>query len=215
MDTHRTRRDVLRRAGALGTAAWLAPHFAGCGASRVPTMHLLDDLPWAAGDGWQAVRLPLLGGGLAVTAILPDEGRLPALEADLAPVLDGALATSGGGGVDLLLPRFAARSHTRLDATLAALGMPTAFTGAADLSRMTTAVRLSIGAVVHEAVIRADELGAEAAAATAVVAQWESLRVYPSARRLVFDRPFLVVLHDVPTRLPILVARIADPRRDA
>ena len=52
---------------------------------------------------------------------------------------------------------------------LAALGMPQAFSAEADFSGITTAQRLRIDEVVHQAYIDVNEAGTEAAAATAVV----------------------------------------------
>ena len=64
---------------------------------------------------------------------------------------------------------------------LGALGMPTAFTDAADFAAMTDdASDLKIGAVLHQTFIAVDEYGTEAAAATAVTMQAVSMPSTPT-----------------------------------
>jgi serpin B len=88
--------------------------------------------------------------------------------------------------------------------------MPTAFDEhRADFSGMTTQERLLIDEVLHEAFIAVDEAGTEAAAATAVVMRTESMPVVDV--EMVVDRPFLFVLHDVATAVPLFIGRVTDP----
>ena len=87
--------------------------------------------------------------------------------------------------------------------------MPTAFTGAADFSGITTAERLSISNVIHQANIDVDEKGTEAAAATAVVMRATAILAQPVTVRV--DRPFLFALRDVPTGAILFLGRVADP----
>ena len=56
-----------------------------------------------------------------------------------------------------------------------------------------------------------DEYGAEAAAATAVLKVGSAIRPAEPIR-FEANRPFVVVLYDTKTRLPLFVAQIADPR---
>ena len=122
----------------------------------------------ARGSGWEAVELPYVGGQLAMTLILPDDpaafsdGLAGATLAEIAAGLEPAQVT-------LSLPRFSLETKAELAPLLAALGMPTAFGGAADFSGITSEVALAISAVIHQANIDVDEKGTTAAAATAVV----------------------------------------------
>jgi serpin B len=175
----------------------------------VPLMHLGESLSYAAGDGWQAVELPYVGGSLAMTIIVPDD--LTAFEAALTPerlaTITGALESRP---VILTLPKFGTESKIDLATTLAAMGMPTAFLpGPADFTGITTEEPLFISAVIHQANIDVDEKGTTAAAATAVVIRAGSAPAEPVT--LTVDHPFLFALRDVPTSSVLFLGRITDP----
>ena len=179
----------------------------------VPTMRTtIRGARYARGDGWEAAELRYAGNGLAMTVILPDRGTFPALENDLdgdrlvrilrSPVRVAAL--------DLRLPKWTFRTRVRLDDTLAALGMPTAFDeGAADFTGMTTQEKLYISAVLHEAFVAVDEAGTEAAAATGVGVGVTSAG--PTPVPMTLDRPFLFLIHDLATSMPLFLGRVTDP----
>jgi serpin B len=168
-----------------------------------------------SGDGWQAARLTYAGSRLAMTVVLPDEGRHPDVErfvaeGGLADVLAGGTATQ----LDLRLPRWTSRTSAALKEALFALGMPTAFDPvAADFRPMTEEdLDLSLAAVLHQGFIAVDEDGTEAAAATAVVARLTSA---PVTRPFHVDRPFLYVIHDVEHGTPLFLGRVLDPAEES
>jgi serpin B len=171
----------------------------------------LGSTSYGTGDGWQAVRMAYAGNDLAMTIVLPDEGRLTDVETavgggDLPSILASVEATSVG----LALPRWTFLTATLLNDALQALGMRTAFTGDADFSGMTTQMDLVVAAVLHQVFIAVDEDGTEAAAATAVVVD-ETSAMLPD-QSVVVDRPFLFVIHDVEHGTPLFVGRVVDPR---
>lgn len=178
----------------------------------VPTMRLALHSRTGSGDCWRSLRLDYAGGRAAMTVLLPEPGRLAELEALLAAgVWDVLLDTPVTGRVDVSLPRWTMRTGSRLAAPLAQLGMPTAFTDAADFSGMTAEEELKISEVLHEVFVAVDEAGTEAAAATAVVmARAAGIPAPPEP--FVVDRPFLFVIHDVEHGTPLFVGRVADPR---
>jgi serpin B len=175
---------------------------------EVPMMQVGEAMPYAAGTGWRAVEIPYVGRSLAMTVIVPDD--LAAFEAALTA---GQLATITGAlaeaPVALTFPKFSIETKARLGDILAALGMPTAFSDAADFSGITTAEQLVISEVIHQANIDVDEKGTEAAAATAVVMRAGSAPAEPVTLRV--DRPFLFALRDVPTGAILFLGRVADP----
>lgn len=183
-------------------------HLADGSTVEVPTMHAtLAQAGVAVGDGWQAVQLPYEGNELAMTVVLPDAGR----EVDAAE-LPEILAAPRPGGVELALPRWTFRTEVSLREMLTGLGMPTPFDAAsADFTPMTESdEQLLIDDVYHQVFVAVDEQGTEAAAATAVVMRATSAVMTPN--RLVVDRPFLFVIHDVAHGTPLFVGRVDDPR---
>jgi len=174
---------------------------------EVPMMAARTSLPYAAGNGWQAVELPYIGHALALTVIMPDD--LAAFESSLtADQLAAIIEDLGEYNVTLTFPKFGIETKAMLAALLAALGMPSAFDGRADFSGITTAEALLISDVVHQANIDVDEKGTEAAAATAVVMRGGAA---PQSVTLHVDRPFLFALRDVPTGAVLFLGRVLDP----
>ena len=178
----------------------------------VPTMRLALHAATGSGDSWRSLRLDYEGGRTAMTILLPGPGLLPDVEALVAAGMwDVLLAVPDLARVDVSLPRFTFRTAASLGEHLAALGMPTAFTDAADFSGMTEDEALKISEVLHEVFVAVDEAGTEAAAATAVVMARAAGLPEP-AEPFVVDRPFLFVIHDVEHGTPLFVGRVADPR---
>jgi len=187
-------------------------HLADGSVVRVPTMVAHVGAHAGAGDGWQSARLPYVGGTLATTVVLPDPGGLPEVETLVAE--RGWAALLGEATYERLevrLPRFTVRASARLGELLGSLGMPTAFGDEADFSGLTTSERLKISEVLHEAFVAVDELGTEAAAATAVAMQRAGGIPAPPVP-FVVDRPFLFVIHHVEHGAPLFVGRVVDPR---
>ena len=102
--------------------------------------------------------------------------------------------------VQVALPKLTLRTRFELAATLGALGMPVAFTDRADFSGIAGRPGdLRISNVIHEAYLRVDEAGTEAAAATAVGIA-DSGGTGAGAVQFRVDRPFVFVLRDTPHR---------------
>jgi serpin B len=179
---------------------------------EVPMMAARLTAPYAAGDGWQAVELGYVGGELAMLLVVPDAGGLAALEGSLPDgILDDVIAALSGAEVDLQMPRWDIETSAQLADLLAELGMPTAFSDAADFSGISRDTALAISAVVHQANITVDENGTEAAAATAVVVGATSAPEPTDVVELHIDRPFVFVLRDTSTGAVTFLGRVADP----
>ena len=181
------------------------------GQVTVPLMTQSAAFPYGAGPGWQAVQLPYLRNELGMLLIVPDEGRFAEVEAALG---DGLIAQAVAGSapieVALTMPKFEFRTQVGLNSALRELGMATAFDGGtADFSGMTTAERLFISEVIHEAYIAVDEEGTEAAAATAVVMAATAAPL--ETVQLTIDRPFLFALRDLETGALLFLGRVMDP----
>lgn len=167
----------------------------------------------SAGPGWRAVTLPYAGRRTAMTVVLPDPGRLAAVErVATTRGFAGFLAGGRPATVDLTLPRWRSRTAASLVDTLQASGMRAAF-GDADFTPMTEEdLDLVVADVRHQAFVAVDEEGTEAAAATAVVMAETSA---PVAEEFKVDRPFLFTIHDVELGTPLFVGRVGDPTSSA
>lgn len=168
-----------------------------------------DRMGYLEGDGWRAVDVPYAGGALAMAIVMPTRGDLAAVEANLNAAWLGALLTGFRSvDVELRLPRWTFRLPAELGGLLSGLGMPTAFTSQADFTNMSTDTALRIDDVVHETFIAVDEKGTEAAAASAVIVRPPSI---PQGPQFFVDRPFLYVIHDRSTGVPLFLGRVHDP----
>jgi len=184
----------------------------GSGSSeQVPTMNQTATWDYVDHDGFQAVTLPYQGGRLAMTVMLPAQGSSPAaIEAQAAKSGWSALISGGQPTpVALALPRFQMRTTTELTSVLASLGVTAAFGPGADLSGICR--QCSVSAVDHQAWIKTDEQGTTAAAATGIVVSTLAVRADNTGVPMRVDRPFVVVIRDSKTGLPLFVAQVADP----
>jgi serpin B len=162
--------------------------------------------------GWTAVSLPYRGGKLEMTALLPDSGSggCPALSPATVRGITAAFAMprTGGGLTDIALPKVSLRSSANVRSLLAGLGMGVAFSGRADFTGLSPQA-CCIGLVVHAATLAVAEKGTVASAATAVGIAPTAVSV-PLAR-IVFDRPYVLLVTDTQTGEPLFLARVADP----
>jgi len=169
--------------------------------------------PYAETASLQIVELPFAGDDLALVILLPKErDRLQEVEESLsASDLDRWLGQLRPREVDLCLPRFRVNSSFRLDSALRTLGMVDAFDDAkADFSGMDGRSQwLYIAAVLHQAYLEANEEGAEAAAATAVVMKFRSMPPPPLVVRA--DHPFLFLLREKQTGSLLFMGRVINP----
>ncbi|HEX2085857.1 MAG TPA: serpin family protein [Solirubrobacteraceae bacterium] len=164
----------------------------------------------AEGDGWRALELPYVGGSLAMLIVLPGRGALGEVELRMSGgLLDEMTAALEERLLEVAIPRFRVESTVDLVPPLRELGARDAFDDAADFSGMTGEEALFIAKAKQRAFISVDERGTEAAAATGVVAELQSL---PSrARPFVADRPFLFVIRDRPTGTVLFSGRVTRP----
>lgn len=187
---------------------------AGGGEVTAPLMRQTDDFRYGEADGLQLVELPYAGRDLSMLMLLPREVGLETLEESLT--VENVEAWSAGMGVrevDLALPRFKTTSQFLLGDTLAAMGMPLAFSDDADLSGISSAEALKISEAIHKAFVEVNEQGTEAGAATAVVVAPTAAPAEETVPPVVFraDRPFVFLIRDHRTGAVLFLGRVADP----
>lgn len=178
---------------------------------EVPTMVVEAPigLRWGAGPGWQAVGLPYLGRELMVVVAIADPGAPPLtsrLDADLVTGMIDALRPRP---LTVRLPRFSLDETVSLSGVLADLGAGVVFdTDLADLTVAAPAERLALSDVLQAIRLDVTEEGSGGSAATVTPGD---VNLPPTSREVVVDRPFLLMVLDVPSRIPVLLAEIVDP----
>ncbi|OGR45543.1 MAG: hypothetical protein A2X35_04115 [Elusimicrobia bacterium GWA2_61_42] len=168
-------------------------------------------LQYGETGAFQLLRLPYSGGGLSMLLALPKDGKkLEDAAKDLDPAaLEEMRAALAEQKVKVFLPRFTFSAGYDLNAALAALGMPLAFTDAADFSGMDGTRSLYIQRAVHKAFVEVNEEGTEAAAATGIAVGLKSANFGFTLFRA--DRPFLFFIEDSKSGLLLFMGKMEDP----
>ena len=180
------------------------------GQVTVPMMKQTESLGYFQGQGFQAVELGYDGGELSMVILLPEPGQFHIFEQALdAQRVDSTIDGLKPIRLALTMPRFEFDSEFSLKDTLAEMGMPIAFSGAADFSGMTGSPDLCISEVLHKAFVSVDEAGTEAAAATAVVMKLTGMPIQPV--EFTVDRPFVFLIRDIDTGAILFVGRVLNP----
>ncbi len=187
----------------------------------VPTMSQSAVFCFSKNKSVSVLEMPYVGGTTSILFVLPDKSStLAALEATLeATLLNQWLNALQPQQVLVYLPKFEINSTESLSKHLTSLGMPLAFDAdAADFSGIakpsSKGAKLSISEIFHKAFIKVDEVGTEAAAATAVVVESDGAAFNPNATPIAefrADRPFVFILRDVKTGAILFIGRVSDP----
>ena len=185
----------------------LAPFYRLDGSqTKVPMMSMQECFPYTEDMNYQAIELPYSGDTLSMVILLPRAGVFEDFEANLGVErLDVILAQLCSEKLVLRMPRFELTAEFSLADTLARLGMPDAFTGAADFSGMDGTRDLFIGHVAHKAFVSVNEEGTEAAASTGVSMELSM----PSM--MTIDHPFIFLIRDIETGAILFIGRVVDP----
>ena len=188
------------------------------GADAVEVMMMRQELDlryWAdEALGVEAVSMPYEA--MSMVVLLPGAGRLAALEDALdAAFLDRVVAGFQSTLVDLKLPRFEVRCTSQLGEALRGLGIEAGFDATrSDFSGVSDHPEgLSISDVMHDAWVKVDEKGTEAAAATMMDFLGEALPEEEPPEPIPFhvDRPFVFLIRDSETGAVLFMGRIMDP----
>jgi serpin B len=180
-------------------------------------MHAEGSYAFTAVEDVKLLDLPYADGGFVLTILLPDNvDGLDGLEGKLARSFAHWVAREKVQPVTVALPKFSiepAKSFS-LANTLKALGMKSAFDPKrADFTAMAkpanTGEPLYVSEVFHNALIRVDEKGTEAAAATGALAAAGAAP--PGGTEFRADHPFLFALRHAPSGLVVFLGRVVDP----
>ena len=177
----------------------------------VPMMYQTGEHHFADTADLKILELPYDGEDVSMLLLLPRQPEgLAQLEQDLTESnLQRWLALVEEPfdfNVEVYLPRFQLRSEFSLSEQLIALGMTDAF-GTADFSGINGGHDLSLSFVVHQAFVDVNEEGTEAAAATAVGANFTPSPPPPTFRA---DHPFLFLILDKRSDSILFVGRVSE-----
>ncbi|MCR4804957.1 MAG: hypothetical protein K5981_04820, partial [Clostridia bacterium] len=156
-----------------------------------------DTYYWS--DRFGAMSLNFEDGG-AMWLLLPDEGVTPSDLLESGEAMDFLLESWEKRNenskfliVDLAVPKFDAAAEMDLKEVLCGLGLDELFKPGADFSNLTDLDGVCIGSATHDARVKIDEEGCEAAAFTVIAYCGSAM---PPEERMEFklDRPFIFAI---------------------
>jgi serine protease inhibitor len=193
---------------------------------KTPMMYMDNDkaqFNYADLEKLQIIELPYKGDELSMLILLPKNGEiydfekgpitynytLDDLELSSEKLLEYKSEMNEQKMDAIYLPKFELETKYSMNSVLSAMGMPTAFSGNSDFSGMTGTKDLFISGVIHQAYVKVDEKGTEAAAATAVMMDLKSSMVEERIFRA--DSPFVFIIQQKSTGNILFVGRVSDP----
>ena len=162
-------------------------------------MRTTRNASYASTGKWRMVQLPYGNGAFVMDLLLPVEeaGFTDAVRNLTAEEWSALCSGLRSREVYLEFPKFKMEYEILLNDTLQSLGMTTAFTGAADFSRMSD-TSMCIDFVKQKAYVDVNEEGTEAAAVTAI--GMKTTAVGPSEPvRFIANRPFVFAIREAST----------------
>lgn len=166
-------------------------------------------------EGAEGFIKPYKGGRFAFLTLLPNEG------VDIYDFIDGLngeklLALSENArecDISASMPKFSFEYEASLVDALKAMGMPTAFDETtADFSGIGESVygRIRIAEVLHKTYIEVGEQGTKAGAVTRVEMAGKSAAPVLESKTITLDRPFVFMIIDTETSLPLFIGALTD-----
>lgn len=195
---------------------------------KAEMMHMDPDkarFNYADLDKLQILELPYKGGDISMLILLPKQGEeyehetgevvshdytLEDIELS-SEKLDEYRSSMRETKLDSIsIPKFEFDTKYFMKNDLINMGMPTPFSMYADFSGMDGTPLLYIENVIHQAYVKVDEKGTEAAAATAVVM---SLKASMNENIFRADHPFVFVIQEKETGNILFLGKITDPTK--
>jgi len=181
---------------------------------QAPFMDQTCSLPYLDNGRFKALILPIAsaskqGCSPVCLLVLPHEGEMdPFDEAAVSEILSHSQVRK----VHVRVPKFEMEYRLVLNEPLKQLGMEKVFTPFADLSKIDGMRDLYLNEVLHKAFFAFDEMGIEAAAATAAVINCTTSITQPTAPVLFLaNRPFYFALADRKTGTILFMGHVRHP----
>ncbi|MEM7826842.1 MAG: serpin family protein [Candidatus Aenigmatarchaeota archaeon] len=158
----------------------------------------------------QILELPYKGEKISMLILLPKQGAFNYTLDDIeltAEKLEEYKSKMQKTKLEAIyIPKFEFDTKYFMKETLSAMGMPLAFSNA-DFSGMDGMKNLYISEVIHQAYVKVDEKGTEAAAATAVIV---GIAIMPR-KIFIADHPFIFIIQQKDTGNILFLGRVINP----
>ena len=182
-------------------------------AVMVPFMNQTGSYNYYEDAAVKAIEIPYADNKSSMVIFLPNEKDgitefEDSFDYKYYQIITGSFSNNS---VRLSIPKFKTNARVDLGKTLSDMGMPMAFTTAADFSGMTGRRDLYISAVIHQAFINVDEKGTEAAAATAVMMVVSMAPPRSDGKIFIADHPFLFCIKDNQSGSILFMGKIMNP----
>ena len=186
------------------------------GSKETVSMMYSSEYEYYTGEDYTGFAKYYEGNGYKFVGILPNKeiglDRFVAGldEAKLSSVLGSAVRTKVSAG----LPKFSYDYSEGLKPLLESMGMKNAFVDDmtrpdfADFSLISETNPLYVSDVIHKTFIDVTEAGTRAAAVTAVVMEEATAMPTEPPKQVILDRPFLYMIVDTETDLPIFIGTV-------
>ncbi len=177
---------------------------------NIKMMHQTGNFKYLSTKNFQVIELPYIGQTVSMVIFLPN--KLTGIKnLDKYLTLKNFylyLSELRTKNINIYLPKFKLKTRYYLKSILCQLGMKDAFSNKADFSGITGKPNLKIKKVIHQAYIKVDEKGSEAAAATAVVFKLKCIMMPITFRA---DHPFIFFIIHNPTKTILFMGRVVNP----
>jgi serine protease inhibitor len=178
--------------------------------ARVNMMYTRADIRCLISDEYDVVDLPMKNGKYNYTAIVPKTQSLTDLINTIGKELSftawlntNIISRLGVLDLNLHLPKYKLPVHYNLNKSLMMIGMNELFIKG--LPKLSTPIfNVPVGNVTHDVFFDLNESGIEGAAITTISTVAET-----SPFSIKFDRPFLFVLRDNLTNMPIFIGKVS------
>eukprot|EP00767_Chilomastix_cuspidata_P006144 gnl/Chilomastix_cuspidata/646.p1 GENE.gnl/Chilomastix_cuspidata/646~~gnl/Chilomastix_cuspidata/646.p1 ORF type:complete len:357 (-),score=105.79 gnl/Chilomastix_cuspidata/646:35-1105(-) len=181
------------------------------GVARKPLMYRQGKIAYAETRASQVAVLPYAGSDVLALVALPKKaGRAAMLKsiAELDATLFAAAVTFSVQKIKLYLPRFEADATMTLNEELQRLGATEMFSSCDTMDSFGT--KLAVSDVIQRCVVKVDEKGTTAAAATAVCMRTACAGRPPRIPIMRCDHPFAFVLFHRASGVPLFTTVVTD-----
>lgn len=170
-----------------------------------------EEIAYAENDRYKGIALPYQNFRAVMYVILPKDETDLNIADDFDESFIAQIDSAGifDGKVDVILPKFELDIKNNLAEDLRAIGIKRAFTNGAEFSNIVRNVQLKISGATHQAKVKVDETGTEAAAVTEFTLETTSAAPRP-VRTVEFhaDRPFIFVIRDVQSGVDLFAGAV-------